>query len=268
MLRRIVVAAALAALVLGTTAGAVVPIQVHGHLHRLQKLVDSRYGRGSIDVTRDYIGARAGDPDPWMWASGGFAARLVRTNPGHAGPDTIGWYEESGVRPAGPCGGVVFADGCRPGATASVEFGRLVRYGFFVRRGDGDDDDGASSGLLFTNRWFNPPDLLGPGASSPRGGGYPAALVFDVSRWTQPRTWLVCFTDRGSRGGADDDRGGIENGEGDRDDGHDGLDDGDDGDDGHGDGPDYSAAIFEVTSFELTPVRTTSFGSLKSRYRH
>src|SRR5258705_12978539 len=101
MLRRIVVAAAFAALVLGTTAGAVVPTQVPGHLHRLQKLVDSRYGRGRIDVTRDYIGARAGDPDPWMWASGGVAGGPGRPNPGHAGAGTIGWEEGGGGAAAG-----------------------------------------------------------------------------------------------------------------------------------------------------------------------
>src|SRR5258706_7490356 len=130
MLRRIVVAAAFAALALGTTAGAVVPTQVPGHLHRLQKLVDSRYGRGRIDVTRDYIGARAGDPDPWMWASGGFGPRLVRTNPPPAGPDTTRSYEESGVT-ARPAGGGGRLAGGRPApgprSAAASSLGTLGR---------------------------------------------------------------------------------------------------------------------------------------------
>lgn len=268
MLSRIlaVAVAAFAACVLCTTAGAAAPIQTHAHLHRLQKLVDSRYGRGCIDVTRDYIGARLGDPDPWVWVSSGFAACLVRSPAGHGRHDTIGWYEESGVRPVGPCGGVVFAGGTRKGSTVTVDFGRLQRYGFFVRGGEGDDDDGTAP-LLFTNPTFNNPELIGGGGSGPRGTGYPAALVFDVSSCSQARTWLVCFTDRTSkdRTSSDDDEDRVGDDPDVRDDGRDGRDeDHDDFDDG----PDYSAAVFEVTSSEVTPVRAPSFGSLKSLYRH
>ena len=40
-----------------------------GVLHDLQRVVDRYFGPGRIDVRTGYIGARAGDPDPWMWTT-------------------------------------------------------------------------------------------------------------------------------------------------------------------------------------------------------
>ena len=95
---------------------------------------------------------------------------------------------------------------------------------------------------LFTNRRFNDP---GPGGTAtpldPGDGGVVQALVFDVSRWTRSRSWLVCFEDRGA---------------------------------GALPGPccettdnDYADFVFEVRALSVTPTLRSSFGSLKILYR-
>ncbi len=248
MNRLAVPAAVLVLLCAATPAGARFDVNFGKHVQRLQNLINSRYGKGHVDVTQDYIGARAGDPDPWMWSGRGFTVRLIRGVTREGQRATVGWYEETGVRPQVHGSSVVFDDDSHDGSSASVCFGHSARFGFYLRQ-----DDGADSGLtLFTNRGLNPFEDLDAGHGP--GGGTPAALVFDVSRWSLPSTWVVCFRD--AAGDEDD------NADSDRAiSGH----DGESGDDGNG--SEFDDVVFEVSAHDVTPVRSISFGTLKAKYR-
>jgi len=232
-----------------TPASARFDVDFGKHVQRLQNLIDSRYGKGHIDVTEDYIGADEGDPDPWIWEGRGFTVRLIRGATRDGQRAIVGWYEETGVRPAVRASNVVFDDDSHNGSVASVCFGHTIRFGFYLRQ------EGADSPLTwFTNRGLNPFQDLN--SSHPLGGGRPGALVFDVSRWSQPSTWVVCFRDV-SKSDADDP------GNSDRAiSGHDGGDGGDDEN-----GSEFDDVVFEVSAHDITPVRPISFGTLKAKYR-
>ena len=65
----------------------------------LQAIVDGLYGGGRIDVPGGYLGAKAGDLDPWFWVDNEFATLLVREVAGNANANQVGWYEETGSMP-------------------------------------------------------------------------------------------------------------------------------------------------------------------------
>jgi hypothetical protein len=247
MTRLAVPAAMLILLCAATPAGARFDVDFGKHVQRLQNLINSRYGKGHIDVTQDYIGAHEGDPDPWTWGGRGFTVRLIRRVTQEGQRSTVGWYEETGVRPVMPAASIVFDESSHSGSSASVSFGRTARFGFYLQQG-GCAEPGLT---LFTNRAFNPFDDADAGHTP--GAGTPAALVFDVSRWSLPSTWVVCFRDAGNS--AED-----ENGDSDR------ATLSHDGGDGEN-GSEFDDLVFEVSANDVTPVRPISFGALKAKYR-
>jgi len=213
--------------------------------NKLQSIIDATYGPGRIDVQTDYLGARPGDPDPDAWAISMAPIMQVREIAGAPLRSNLGWYLETadGQRPVidGREDAPVFGNAADDHATVVLHFGERRRsVGFYLHSPD------AGSGLgprtLFTNRSFND---VGPGGAGalhePTAGGDVQALIFDVSPWTRPLTWLVCFESRDS---------------------------------GAQPGPccettdnDYADYVFEVRAEATTPTLAPSFGSLKALYR-
>jgi hypothetical protein len=96
--------------------------------------------------------------------------------------------------------------------------------------------------LFFTNRFYNDLGPDGSGAIHVPYDGDVQALVFDISDYMGPNTWLVCFEDVDS---------------------------------GANPGPccsttdnDFNDFVFEVTAFGATPAQPVSFGALKTKYRN
>ena len=210
---------------------------------RLQSLIDATYGPGSIQVQTDYLGARDGDPEVIVWNSVKATAFQVREISGTAHRPDFGWYLESGDGAPPPIDGrddgPLLKSGGPPGAT--LGFGRRPRQiGFYLRTAD------AGSGLgprtFYSNRLYND---LGPGGvgalHEPFTGGDIQALVFDVSHWTRPNTWLVCFEDHDSGAVPGPCCSGTDN--------------------------DYADYVFEVRAESTTGALAPSFGYLKALYR-
>lgn len=216
-----------------------------GALHDLQRKVDRLIGPGRIDVTRDYVGAKPGEPDPFTWTNTGraFDVTLLDRKSSHG---VLGWYRETGTPPVldGIDDGRVFASGTRRGTRTLVRIpGDITHFGFYVIRegGHGDDHEDDGTYLYFTNRRFNDRGPHGRGPVHEPWDGDMQMLVYDVSRWMGPETWLVTceYSDSGCPVGHD-------------------LDDSDN---------DYSDILFLVSGVSVTPTRGISFGSLKAMYR-
>jgi uncharacterized protein DUF4114 len=215
-----------------------------GPSNTLQSIVDLRYGAGRLRCDQDYIGARPDDPDPFYWVDSRVSAFLVREVAGNASRNVLGWYLEplTGPPPVidGVEDGVVFDGPAGGGGTAIVNMpGERTRFGFYL---DPNGPEGITNAPqpehFFTNRSFNDAGPDGSGALHSPAGGDVQALVFDISAWTEPNTWLVCFEDldSGAQPGTSNDN-------------------------------DFNDLVFEVHAMALTPVVTLSFGALKSRYR-
>jgi len=213
----------------------------------LQDIVDSRYGPGAFDVHTAYIGRLASQPDPFYWIDARFAGLIIREVAGYAGMNVLGWYREpeAGQSPVidGVDDGVVFDGVASEGATVIVSFDRpAVRFGFYLDpNGPGGSINAPPGELFFTNRLLNDLGPSGAGALHEPSGGDAQALIYDVSRWTEPNTWLVAF---------------------------------DDLDTGATPGPccsttdnDFNDFVFEVTAVSVTPITPLTFGALKVRYR-
>lgn len=250
--------ALMAGLILGLSPGRAGAVPVvfgaswDGPDNELQKIVDSQYGVGHINVQTDYEGANPGEPDPWFWSDDHFSALMIREIAGNANHNVLGWYLEpdGGSKPVidGVDDGVVFDGPAGTGATAVVNFSQPAqKFGFYLDpNGSGDATNAPQPELFFTNRGFNDEGPDGSGALHHPFGGDIQALVYNVSAWTQPNTWLVCFEDLDS--GADP-------------------------------GPccdatdnDFNDLVFEVQAFGpsssgATPVLSMSFGALKVKYR-
>ena len=210
----------------------------------LQEIVDERYGAGRLDVRRDYKGARPTDIDPFFWLDDRFSAFIVREVAGYATANIVGWYAETGGVPVidGINDGVVFRGSNGSGDRIGLVFPSSFRWGFYL------DPNGTSPSLnapqgeyFFTNRLINDRGANGAGALHEPLDGDVQALIFDVSAWTQPNTWLVAF---------------------------------DDLDTGVTPGPccsttdnDYNDFVFEITALSPTPLLPVTFGAIKQRYR-
>ena len=239
---------ALLVLTVGPLAAASGPIVVGPDRHELRELqrrVDRLVGPGQVDVRTDFLGANPGDPDPGLWQNPGHAMELTLVN--RRSPSCeVGWYAESSTRPV--LDGV--DDGCvldsRKNRGDKVVFQlptRVKRFGFYVAA---LAHDGAGADAQLTNRQWE--SSAGRG-KTPRREPIDAArdmLVFDISHWVGPDTWLVACETSARR----DDLGR-------------GHEDDDDDDDER----DYADVLFVVSGGSVTPALKTTFGRVKALYR-
>jgi hypothetical protein len=210
----------------------------------LQATLDARYGAGNINVLTDYIGHDAGDPDPFLWNDLQFDALLVREVSGNASNNLIGWYKETGSAPTidGSDDGVVFNGPASDGAVQVIFFAQTTPFGFYMNP---NGTDGATNApepeLFFTTRQYNDAGPSGAGAIHSPIGGDVQALVFDVSAWTSPNTWVVCFEDLDSGADPSPCCATTDN--------------------------DFNDFVFEVHAVGSTPAVATSIGRIKAMYR-
>jgi hypothetical protein len=216
-----------------------------GQADRLQSIVDAAYGSGRINVRVDYLGADPGEPDQIVWSSAVWPILRVREISGTAHRAGFGWYVESGNPLLPPLDGhndgPVFKNDRAAGSTTVLNvrsYGRNIGFYLHTR----DAGSGLGERTFFTNRWYND---VGPGGAGPLHepleGGDIQALVFDVSAWTQPSTWLVCFENRDSGALPGSCCDGTDN--------------------------DYADYVFEVRAEGVTATLAPTFGLLKKRYR-
>lgn len=209
----------------------------------LQKIVDERYGVGAINIATDFLGGKNGDPDPWFWIDNKLSALLIREVAGNANNNLVGWYEETGSFPVidGVNDGVIFSGPAGDGTMTVVMFDRpMTRFGFYLNPNGPLDAVWAPEPEKFhTNRFYNERGPNGIPVHAPFDGDV-QALVFDVSRFSQPNTWLVCFEDL---------------------------------DAGANPAPccyptdnDFNDVVFEVTAFGATPTVPMTIGALKAKY--
>jgi hypothetical protein len=230
-----------------TPASAIAPIPVafgtswDAPSQSLQHIVDNYIGvPGAIDVQADFVGAHAGDLDPWFWVGSNFPALMISEVAGNANTNTLGWYKETLTPPVidGVDDGIVFTGSQGANANVVVTFPLgTTKFGFFL---DPSPTNHGPHQRFFTNRFLNDIGPLGAGAIHAPFDGDVQALVFDVSRWKGPNTWLVCFEDLDSGraitpccSGTDDD---------------------------------YNDMVFQVSALGATPAQTLTFGELKVRF--
>ena len=238
------VALALVALAAPVFAASPVPVSVgrsrDGVLQDLQHKVDLLVGPGRVNVQTDYLGAKAGDADPWFWINPGRPIQLTlvdRKSPSYV----VGWYNESGAEPVldGVDDALVLDRVRLRGVRVGFQVPRtVVRFGFFLTQNN--PGLGHSTVKHCTNRTFNAPGCRGQAPAQQPLDGDPQMLVYDISRWAGPQTWLVAceIDDAGLRMG-------------------------------HGDGEcdhDYSDVIFTVSGVAITPTLNSTFGKVKQRY--
>ena len=238
---------ALALLVLAAPsfAGSPVPVTVgrsrDGVLHDLQLKVDKLVGPGRVNVQTDYLGARAGDADPWFWLNPGRALQVTlvdRKSPAYV----VGWYGECGTTPI--IDGVddaLLLDRTRfRGLRVGFQLPPAVRqFGFYLAQVN--PGNGKASLLHCSNRALNSPGHRGAASEQAPFDGDPQMLVYDISRWAGPNTWLVA---------CESDDAGLRV--------------------GHGAGEcdhDYSDVVFTVSGAAVTPTVGTTFGRVKQHYR-
>lgn len=215
-----------------------------GPSHTLQKIVDARYGVGAINVQTDYMGAHPTDPDPWFWIDNKLSALLVTEVAGNADYNVLGWYQENGSKPIidGIDDGIIFNGSASQGAVSYVTFDKpMTRFGFYLNpNGPLDAPFAAEPEKFYSNRFYNDLGPNGGTALHAPFDGDVQALVFDVSRFTTPNTWLVCFEDLDAGSNPSPCCDGTDN--------------------------DYNDFVFEVTAFGATPTVPMTFGALKSKY--
>ena len=217
-----------------------------GVLWDLQRVVDKAFGPGRIDVRNDYIGAHAGDPDPWMWTTVPGKA-IVMTLIAKKHPNgTLGWFCDQGAPPLlnGTGDGVVLERSRLRSAPTTLRLPSTVRrFGFFVERepGSTDIDGDGQANVYFSNRMYNDMGAHGAGALHAPFDGDVQMLIYDIGRLTSPDTWLVAveYSDTGDALGTQD---------------------------GQSDN-DFSDFVFTITGVGVTPTQATSFGRLKALYR-
>jgi len=225
------------------SARAVIGSSWTGPSDRLQSIIDDTYGAGRINVQTDYLGAQPGSPDGIVWNSIKWTVLQVREVSGAAHRLDLGWYVERGNAQApsitGHEDGPLFKRGGPADATLAFR-NRPRDIGFYLRTADAGSGLGAR--VFFTNRAYNDAGPGGAGAiHEPLAGGDIQALVFDISQWTRPYTWLVCFEDHDSGAQPGPCCEGTDN--------------------------DYADYVFEVRAQATTETSVTSFGFLKALYR-
>jgi hypothetical protein len=216
----------------------------------LQKQVDDLLGRGRVNVTRDWIGARLGDPDPFTLSNSGRNLSITLVNVDT--PDlSLGWYLENGSAPTidGVDDAVLLNGLPRRGTEVLFRVPLSVpRFGFYIadlEDDDGDDDEEAPV-LSYATRLWNQSLELGDCPTIPVNA---RMLVFDVSRWKGPDTYLFAVEkpeDHSTGDSGDDDSFMFNAKEADY---------------------KYSNLLFLVSGVYVTGQRHLSFGQLKAIYR-
>jgi hypothetical protein len=219
-----------------------------GPSNSLQHIVDTYIGTpGAIDVHADFVGAHAGDQDPWFWVGSSFPALMVTEIAGHANTNELGWYRETFATPAldGVDDGVVFTGTQGNGSSTIITFpSGTSKFGFYLDTHQTiATPSGARNQVFFTNRMLNDIGPNGYAATHAPFDGDAQAIVFDVSAWKGPNTWLVCFEDVDSGFPVQPAWG------------------------AQATDNDFNDLVFVVTAFGATPTRTLTFGALKAQYR-
>jgi len=214
--------------------------------HELQTIMDAYIGTpGAVNVHTDFVGAHAGDLDPWFWVGSSFPTLMITEVAGNANINELGWYRETFVKPVidGVDDGIVFTGGQSSGASTVVTFpSGTSKFGFYLdTHMTITTPSGAQEQVFFTNRFYNDIGGYGYGATHAPYDGDVQALVFDVSRWKGVNTWLVCFEDRDSGLPIEPCCSGADN--------------------------DFNDLVFQVTASGATPTQSITFGMLKARYR-
>lgn len=215
-----------------------------GSLHDLQRKIDKLVGFGRIDVNRDYIGARPGDPDPWYWVNLGTKPITVQLVDRKSPRGTLGWYADNGRSPVidGVDDGVVVEEWKLRGSRTSVRLPATVRnFGFYVDYKSNSHGSGTKLYRYFSNRMLNDCGPEGAGAMRAPYDGDPQMLVYDASRWLGPDTYIVAceYSDSGCP---------IGNGEEETDN-------------------DYSDMVYIVSGLGTTPAKGASFARVKAMFR-
>jgi hypothetical protein len=210
----------------------------------LQTIVDQYLGvSGAIDVETDFLGAKPGDLDPWFWVGANISALLVTEIAGQASHNVLGWYLEEASAPVidGVGDGIVFNGSDGNGAAAVVVFPNAqTKFGFYLDpNGSAGAPNAPQPEVFTTNRFWNDKGPSGTALHVPTDGDV-QALIFDVSRWKGPNTWLVCFEDVDSGAPVSPCCTGTDN--------------------------DFNDLVFQVTALGATDNRVLSFGALKQRY--
>ena len=239
-------------LVTAIPASAVSPVPVtigssrDGVLYDLQRVVDRYFGPGRIDVLTGYIGARAGDPDPWMWTTVPGRPVVITLLEKKYPVGRVGWYSEQGPAPVlnGRDDGLLLERSRLRSVPTAVRLPPAVRrFGFYVEREAGGTaiDGDAQAYPYFSNRMLNEASPQpGTALHTPYGGDM-QMLVYDISRLAGPDTWLVACEYSNTAHPI-----GTLDGESDN---------------------DFSDIVFTVTGVGVTPTLQTSFGRLKALYR-
>lgn len=212
----------------------------------LQTIVDAYIGvPGAVNVQTDYVGAHAGDLDPWFWVGSSFPTLLITKVAANASINELGWYRETFAKPVIDFvdDGVVFTGAQAPGATAVINFpAGTSKFGFYLNTHQSiTTPSGPENQIFYLNRFYNDLGPEGAGATHAPFDGDVQALVFDVSAWKGAATWLVCFEDRDSGMPISPCCSGTDN--------------------------DFNDFVFVVTANGATPTQDISFGALKARYR-
>src|SRR5262245_24646901 len=137
-------------------------------------------------------------------------------------------------------GVLLFDSGTNSRAAALVTFDQpTTRFGFYLDPQGADGASGPHPERFYTNRLYNDRGPNGTAKHAPYDGDV-QALVFDISRFTEPNTWLVCFEDHDSGATPAPCCDPTDN--------------------------DYNDLIFEVHAFGATPTVPMTMGALKARY--
>ncbi len=167
----------------------------------LQTILDAEYGVGAIDATTGYEGYLPGDAVIPYWEDQFVDGILVREIAGYANKNILGWYVETlGSTPPSIDGiddGVIFDGPMGPGATATLSFSTVTRFGLYL------DPNGIQSGVntpqgefLFTNRFYN--DIGEDGTITHHGpyDGDPQALIYNITHLRQGiPTFVIAWED-------------------------------------------------------------------------
>ncbi len=212
----------------------------------LQDVLDAEYGVGAIDVSTDYIGASAGDPDPMYWMDEEIDGLIITEIAGYSESNTMGWYEETFSMPTidGVDDGVIFSGPMSPGATASLVFpAGGTTFSFYMNpRGMLDSNNAPEPEIFFVNRFYNDIGPSGAGTLHEPTDGDPQCLVFDISHLRNGTpTFVLAWEDLDSGGEVTPSiSSGTDN--------------------------DFQDLVVEITALSPVPNEANSWGSVKALY--